>query len=477
MEGVPAHGVRVGAQLTPPRQFVDARYRRASADERGGRSSRCRAWPWAASAPPGGRPPSPTPTPSWRIGIFEPGFARHYDEVAPSVGVSGEPDGRRLATLLRGSGAIQQPPLELDSVARCVWEPYQRAVRTSCAAASRSGGRRWRSLARPRRAACEPLLRHGFLGGLAALGLPPALSDRGAREASELQARAPAARARASSRGRAAFGSTAGTWRAAQRETFRARRLCCAPAPSTRRASRSRLSGSRTFAVPMLCNPYLYLPCIALPMLGRAAMDRRHSLSQLVAICAPPDAPDDVVSAQFYGYRSLLLFKLVKEIPLPAWAGLQIARLVVIEPRDRRRPSFGCAARGQDAADPAARERTSCRRCGSTIGHQRRGAGDPAPARGRLVRQLLRLGVVPYAKLDRRAAPRASTMPGRSRSAATPALPFASRRMGACGRRRTSMSGTARAGASSRPRASRYTIMANARRVAEHVLRDLGLAA
>jgi hypothetical protein len=63
-------------------------------------------------------------------------------------------------------------------------------------------------------------------------------------------------------------------------------------------------------------------------MFGRPARDAKHSMSQLIAMHRPSDDPSDFVPVQFYGYRSLLLFKLVKEIPLPPWAGLLVARLL-----------------------------------------------------------------------------------------------------------------------------------------------------
>jgi hypothetical protein len=43
----------------------------------------------------------------------------------------------------------------------------------------------------------------------------------------------------------------------------------------------------------------------------------------------PEDGSGDLLSLQFYSYRSLLLFKLIKEIPLPPWIGLQAVRLLV----------------------------------------------------------------------------------------------------------------------------------------------------
>jgi len=80
--------------------------------------------------------------------------------------------------------------------------------------------------------------------------------------------------------------------------------------------------------VPLLSNPYNYIPCVNLPMLGRPAADRRHSSGQLNGVLAPARHPEDTLLVTFFSYRSLLLFKLVKEMPLPPRLGLFAARLL-----------------------------------------------------------------------------------------------------------------------------------------------------
>ena len=80
--------------------------------------------------------------------------------------------------------------------------------------------------------------------------------------------------------------------------------------------------------VPLLCNPYTYVPVINLPMLGQPARDRRYSLAQVTGLLIPPDRPDEQVVATCYSYRSLLLFKLVRQMPLPPTLGLQLTRLI-----------------------------------------------------------------------------------------------------------------------------------------------------
>jgi len=103
--------------------------------------------------------------------------------------------------------------------------------------------------------------------------------------------------------------------------------LCAGALNSARLVLASREQAG--LAVPLLCNPYTYMPCIQLRRLGQAAPEARHSMAQLAGIFTPDDAPDELVSLQLYSYRSLLAFKLVKEIPLHPWAGLQVVRLLM----------------------------------------------------------------------------------------------------------------------------------------------------
>lgn len=79
---------------------------------------------------------------------------------------------------------------------------------------------------------------------------------------------------------------------------------------------------------PLLCNPYRYVPALNLQRLGRSVRDRRHSLVQLVGtLSRVPDNPEQTF-VSFYSYRSLLLHKLIKEMPLPPRLGLLAARIM-----------------------------------------------------------------------------------------------------------------------------------------------------
>jgi hypothetical protein len=103
--------------------------------------------------------------------------------------------------------------------------------------------------------------------------------------------------------------------------------LCAGAIGSARLALNSIEQENRRTTI--LCNPYRYIPTVHLRTLGRRTTDRRHSLAQLTALCGDFQDPSRQASIQIYSYRSLLLFKLIKEMPLPAWAGTLVARSLV----------------------------------------------------------------------------------------------------------------------------------------------------
>jgi hypothetical protein len=107
-------------------------------------------------------------------------------------------------------------------------------------------------------------------------------------------------------------------------------------------------------AVPVLSNAYSYIPCVNLAMLGRPAANRRHSLAQLTGVFSEGGPAADKSILSFFSYRSLLLFKLVKEMPMPPNLGLLTARLLLssltivgVHHADRRAPGKTMRLRGE----------------------------------------------------------------------------------------------------------------------------------
>jgi hypothetical protein len=68
--------------------------------------------------------------------------------------------------------------------------------------------------------------------------------------------------------------------------------------------------------LPLLTNPYCIAPALHLRRLGAAMERERTSLGQLEMFLDPRGDGLDVRMVSLYTYRSLLLFKLVKEVPL-----------------------------------------------------------------------------------------------------------------------------------------------------------------
>ncbi len=68
--------------------------------------------------------------------------------------------------------------------------------------------------------------------------------------------------------------------------------------------------------LPLLSNPYAYLPGIQWSMLGKKLSTRKTSMAQAMMIYDENGRNDDLVSLAFYTYQSLMLFRLIKESPL-----------------------------------------------------------------------------------------------------------------------------------------------------------------
>jgi len=328
-EGVPVGEIGTGAQLTPPRLYVTQSTRRHL--------------PWdsetfqlAESLALGGLGNA------WGAGIFafddeelaewpltRDNLLPHYETVARRIGVSSALDD--LVPFF-GTLASALPPLELDSAADVVMRRYE-----------------------AKRAAFQ---RRGFF-----LGRPPLavcttrVGDRGPHEYLDMDFWADSARSvyrprwtveelrarenftYAGRRLVLRFDERDGEVRVSARnvdtgdvEQFSARSLVLAA--GTLSTARIVLRSLERFGerVPLLCNPYTYVPVLNWGMLGREARDRRHSLAQLSAVYRPPRAhggATHAVQTQYFSYRSLLTFKLLRESPLAHRETLQILQLLI----------------------------------------------------------------------------------------------------------------------------------------------------
>lgn len=335
LEGVPTGPTRVGSQLTPPRQFitegvetwlpfVSDTFQPMQTLAFGGLGAG-----WGAG------PHVFEPAELEEAGLPAAEMAPFYRAAADEIGINADPDADNAPFLLGGLAGLD-PPFASDTNATALLDAYRRrrdAVRAAglhlgpAPAAILSRDRPASGNAAPRRA--NPLFDMDYYTDRSRSVYRP----RYTIEALE---------------GHPRFRRTPGHLALEFRQTdgggvellcrrladgtlvrFAARRLALGAGAlgSARIALRSLRAYDRR--TPLLCNPYHYLPAVQLRMLGRPAAERRHSLGQLLGVFLPPGGGSDRVIAALFSYRSLLLFKLVKEMPLPPALGLAVARTLV----------------------------------------------------------------------------------------------------------------------------------------------------
>ena len=81
--------------------------------------------------------------------------------------------------------------------------------------------------------------------------------------------------------------------------------------------------------LPLVCNPHTYAATLNLAMLGRRADEARHSLAQLCFVHAPEGPQGDTTVGHLYSYRSLQLFRLARDLPLPFRESLRVLPSIV----------------------------------------------------------------------------------------------------------------------------------------------------
>ena len=109
-------------------------------------------------------------------------------------------------------------------------------------------------------------------------------------------------------------------------QSFRARKLLLAA--SALGTARIVMRSQGIQRLPLLCNPYTYMPCVNLHMLGKPLERFKTSMAQAFMIYDPDGRQEDLVSLAFFTYRSLLLYKLVKEAPLDFADGLKLMQFL-----------------------------------------------------------------------------------------------------------------------------------------------------
>lgn len=96
----------------------------------------------------------------------------------------------------------------------------------------------------------------------------------------------------------------------------RARRLVLAAGTLGTARIVLRSQGDPGQTLPLLCNPYTYVPCLQPRMVGKALSSRKLGLAQLSMFHDPDGTNSDVVMASIYTYRSLMLFRILPQAPI-----------------------------------------------------------------------------------------------------------------------------------------------------------------
>ncbi len=326
-EGLPTPKVRVGAQLTPPRQYVHADVGRLmpvvgdnfSAMEslaRGGLGNA-----WGAGVFPF------TDAELGRMDLTTADLAPHYEAVAERIGVAGARDD--LLPFL-GDCRAMLPPLDIDANAGRVLARYT-ARRTRLRAQGFHLGQTRLAVCTRRHRGRGP---HGyqdmdFWADFDRSVYRPrwTLDELSSRPNFRYVDRTFVLSFREPVGGGVEVTARDADTGASHTHSARALVLAAGTLSTARIVLRSlNRYGAR---LPVLCNPYTYVPVVNLFSLGRPARDARYSLAQLTAMYVPPDGSGELVQTQFYSYRSLLAFKLLKEVPLGCRNALRVLRVLM----------------------------------------------------------------------------------------------------------------------------------------------------
>ncbi len=102
-----------------------------------------------------------------------------------------------------------------------------------------------------------------------------------------------------------------------EKKTFTCKKLILAPGVlGTARIVLRSMKGGSERKLPILCNPYTYIPCIVPSRLGKKMAEHNSGFAQLSFFHDADGKQSDVAMASIYTYRSLMLFRLLRETPL-----------------------------------------------------------------------------------------------------------------------------------------------------------------
>lgn len=81
--------------------------------------------------------------------------------------------------------------------------------------------------------------------------------------------------------------------------------------------------------LPILCNAYTYMPMVYLPFIGKKNIDKCSGLVQLAMFYDRKSDHSDIAMASIYNYRSMLNFRILKQMPLNYADGMKFLKLMI----------------------------------------------------------------------------------------------------------------------------------------------------
>ena len=346
-EGIPFGAVQVGAQLTPPRQYITKETKRWAPINATGFSPVVSlalgglASGWSAGAMPFGS----MEMDDFPISCDE--LTPHYEKVAQRIGVSGEMD-----DLSPFDGTLKNlyPALGIDQNAATILARYKQRKDQLNRKGFYMGKPKLATLSRPHRGrGPDRYLDMSFWGDtdqsvwrpaytLKELHAYPNFSYRGSQLVESFKEYAD---------GSVDVACT--NIQSGQVEQHRARRLILAAGLfGTARIVLKSLNqyGVR---VPVVCNPYTYYPMLNLNVLGNPPSETNHSLAQICVVYIPKGDNRSPLHGRVHSYRSLLNFKIIKELPLPYREGIRLVKMLApsltvlaLDHEDRPTPDKYC---------------------------------------------------------------------------------------------------------------------------------------
>ena len=324
-EGIPLGELGTGPQLTPPRQYI-VRDTARLAPIHSGSFSPIESLAVGGLGGAWGAVSFPyLDSELKRSGLFPAALRPHYDIVARRIGISG-PQMDDLQPFHGGVAGLQ-PPLGLDHNAAIILARYQQRRDL----ARQEGvylGRPLRAVLTQPLNGRRPHAYHDmdFWSNNGGSVYRPALTLYELRASDQFRYERPYLVERFLESGAGTVSVYARSLVSQRLQQFVARRVIIAAGSfgTTRIVLRS--LGQYDVRVPLTCNAHTFVPCLHLGGLGTPSSERRQSLTQLTMIYDQTGTQEHLVQAQLYSYRSLLLFRLLKESSLSYREGLRIMR-------------------------------------------------------------------------------------------------------------------------------------------------------